>query len=91
MGKLKELLSKVKCSLSLEVNRHRDYYESIEHAVEELIGEGEIDEEMGRKMIEANTLIYLCFYPDTPIGSYTVYGYDLDLVLYMALRYMDGD
>lgn len=34
-----------------------------------------------KKSIELDTIIKLQFYPRTPVGSYTIVGYDLDDVV----------
>lgn len=83
MEKLKQILSIAKCSVSLTVNNHRDYYENvIEHLKNE---ETEIDVNILNKMIELDTIIHLQIYPNTPIGSYSVYHYDLDTCISIAL------
>lgn len=84
MDKLKELLSKCKCSVELEVNRHKDFYETVEQNIEEEERK-EIEKEVWDKMVELNTIVSLHFYPDTPIGFYKIYHYDLDKCLEEAL------
>ena len=36
-------------------------------------------------MIETDTIVVLQFYPDTPIGSYSIWHHDLDAALDAAL------
>lgn len=95
MNKLKEILSLCKCSVSLEVNQHRDYYMSAERYLDEDIARLEcppdIDAETRKKMIETDTIINLHFYPLTPIGFYDLYDYDLDRCLDTALQILKGD
>jgi len=89
MDKLKQLLDKCKCSVDLNVNQHRDYYMTATERLKELDSQEcppEIDPWVRDKMIELNTVIELHFYPDTPIGSYHICHYDLDLALDMALE-----
>ena len=45
----------------------------------------DISKEVYEKMIELNTIIELQFYPDTPIGSYKIYHYDLEMAIDEAL------
>ncbi len=45
----------------------------------------EIEPEVRKAMIDKNIIIDLKFYPDTPIGSYSIYHYDLDMALDEAL------
>ncbi len=86
MDKLKELLMKCECGVFIEVNQHRDYYQTAEQAIlEDIERDDKLDEDIKAKMIELNTIIRIQFYPITPIGSYVVYHYDIDLALDMAL------
>ena len=87
MDKLKELLMKCECGVFIEVNEHRDYYQTAEQAIlEDIERDGEkLDEDIKAKMIELNTIVRVQFYPNTPIGHYVVYHYDIDLALDAAL------
>lgn len=88
MEKLQKLLDKCKCGVHLTVNQHRGYYQTAEEALKEKEGyecPPEIEPEVRAAMIEKNTIIDLQFYPDTPIGSYSIYHYDLDMALDEAL------
>jgi len=85
---LDELISKCKCGVYLSINEHRDSYHTIEQAIREINSinsEIEINDELARRMIKENTIISLQFYPDTPIGSYTIYGTSVNEVLKEAL------
>ena len=86
--KLQELISRCKCSVTVSVNDHRDYYRSVSEALIELdiCMQGiEINEDVRAKMIELDTIIEVRFYPDTPISFYLVYHFDLELALDEAL------
>lgn len=90
MDKLKELMSRCKCGLFLTINEHRDYYQKAEDYLEEIQARQpesplKIAADVRAKMIELNYIIDLQFYPDTPIGSYSIYHYDLDMALDEAL------
>lgn len=84
MEKLNELISLCKNSVSIDINNHRDYYMS----VLEYIGNDieDIDESVLNTMVELDTTISIQFYPDTPIGSYTVYHYDLETAVDKCLN-----
>lgn len=88
MDKLKTLLSQCKCGVHVTINEHRNYYQPAEQALEEL-GSFEcppkITDEVKQKMIETNTIVNVMFFPDTPVGSYDIYHYDLDTALDEAL------
>jgi len=87
--KLKTLLERCKCSVSVEVNKHRDYYQSATDYIEEAEAfecPPEIAPEVRRTMIETDTVISIQFYPDTPIGSYDVWHFNLDEALKQCLE-----
>jgi hypothetical protein len=88
MDKLQQLMSRCKCGVHLQVNGHRDVYQSVAERLDQyeaLAGGLELADEVRQKMIEKDTIIDLQFYPDTPIGSYSIYHYDLDAALDQAL------
>jgi hypothetical protein len=88
MEKFKKLLALCKCGVFLTVNEHRDYYYT---AAQELDAaksypcQPNIDAEVEARMIETDTIVRLHFYPDTPIGSYEVWHYDIDSAIDEAL------
>jgi len=89
MDKLLKLISMCRCGVYLTVNQHRDYYETAAQKLEESEGyecPPEIDEIVKQKMIGTNTIITIQFYPDTPIGSYEIWHYDLELALNEAIE-----
>lgn len=88
MNNLKKLLSLCKCGVFLTVNEHRDYYISAVERLEDLAGmecPPEYSDDVKQKMIESDTIIELQFYPDTPIGSYTILHHDIDAALDAAI------
>jgi len=90
MDKMKELMSRCKCGVYLIINEHRDYYQKAEDYLEEIQTRQpenplEIAADIRAKMIELNYIIDLQFYPNTPISSYSIYHYDLDMALDEAL------
>jgi len=85
MQKLQELIKKTKCSVSVEINIHRDYYETIENYIEPE-ERNDISNDVWLKMIELDTCIELQVYPDTPIGFYVIYHYDIEKAIDIALR-----
>jgi hypothetical protein len=89
-SKLLKLLSRCKCGVFLTVNEHRDYYQTARECLDKIreYDEATIDElpvETFDKMVETNTIVCLQFYPDTPIGSYTIYHHDVEAALDQAL------
>lgn len=87
MDKLTKLLDLCKCGVRLQVNEHRNMYQSAKQALEELrANDEEIADDVCTKIIETDTLISLVCYPDTPIGFYQVFHFDLDSALDEALE-----
>ena len=89
MDDLIKLLSLCKCGIYLTVNEHRDYYQSAEEKLNEMHEREEdpdITDEVRKKIIETNNIIILQFYPNTPIGSFTVLHYDIREALKIALE-----
>ena len=80
MDKFKELLSLCKCSVEVAVNDHKDYYESVSEHLTEDDKEG-LSEEVLNEMIRRDTVIRVIAYPNTPVGNYCVYHYDLDMAI----------
>ena len=90
MDKFKELVSKCKCSVEISVNDHRDYYDTVESS----IGEDErkeIEQDIFDIMVKTDTIVRVQFYPRTPIGSYTVYHYDIDKAMEIALEILNQE
>ena len=90
--KLKKIFARCKCGVYLIVNQHRDYYQTAEQKLKELDlldATDEIDPEVRRIMIETNTVVDLQFYPDNPIGSYSIYHYDIDAAIDEALECLE--
>lgn len=90
--KLKLLLARCKCGVHLTVNEHRDYYDSVEQflADREALVE-DTASEIRQKMIEANTVVCIQFYPRTPVCFHVVYHHDLDAALDEALECLGGE
>ena len=92
MDKLKELLSLCKNSVTVSVNQHRDYYESVEDHLKNLYSLGnedykeEIDEDVLNEMIRTNTIVSVQAYPRTAIGFYRVHHYDLQTAIELVLK-----
>lgn len=89
MSKLQQILDKCKCGVFLTVNRHRDYYETAEETLLQMQGyecPPRIDNDVREIMEKTNTIIELQFYPNTPIGSYSIYHYNLEKILDQALE-----
>ena len=85
MERLKELISKAKCGVYIEVNKHKDYYESVyTHITPEK--QDDIPSDILDKMIELDTCVRLQVYPNSPIGFFVIYHYDLEKAIDIALN-----
>jgi len=92
MEKFQQILNRCKCGVHLTINEHRDYYQSAEQRLEELDClecPPELEDDIRQTMIDTNTIIDLQFFPDTPVGSYSVYHHDLEMALNEALEYLN--
>lgn len=82
MDYLLEISKLCKCSVTVEINSHRDYYLTAEQEIVDNIDLfSETEEEIINKMIELDTIISITCYNKTPIGSYQLHHYDLELAL----------
>lgn len=98
MNKLNEIISRCKASVTVDINNHKDCYRSVITELGEIastednkkiMAELEISEFVFSKMNEKDTIISVQFYPYTPIGSFTVYHYDLDKCLDEVIKILD--
>lgn len=82
MEKLKEILELCKCEVTIDINSHRNDYLTAQEFIQNLeILEINIEDYDRVIMIASNTIIRIQAYPETPIGSYTVYHWDLETAL----------
>lgn len=81
MDKLIELFNLCSASVTIIHDEHKDFYQTVEEFIndrEKALGESlSIDADVRKFMVEKNHMITLHAYPDTPIGFYTVYHWDL--------------
>lgn len=95
---MEEVIKKCKAGVYLSVNENRDSYQSVGDRIKEINDldfshnghhknyEPEIDDKLASKLIEADSIYELQFYPLSPIGFYTVYGSSLSEVVEKALE-----
>lgn len=84
MQKLQELISLCKASISIDINNHKSSYETIEQYVSD--DAAEIDSEVLAEMIKRDIVFRLQVYPNTPIGFFVIYHYDIDLAIIEAIE-----
>lgn len=79
MEKLNELFNLCSASVTIIHDEHKDYYQSVEVFLSDLesLMPISLDADVRKVMVEKNHMITLHAYPDTPIGFYTIYHWDL--------------
>lgn len=93
---LTKLIGKCKASVIVTANEHRDNYQTVEDYFNEIEQQrdddlrGDIETEVYNKMVKTDTIIEVHFYPNTPIGFYQVFHYDVELALKEALKISEG-
>jgi len=88
--KIETLFKKCKCSVTITYNKHKDFYENVDAYITNLICHSIIDKDdieldIIKHMKELDTIIEIHFYPDTPIGGYSIYSYDINDAIDKAL------
>ena len=96
-GQLKVLQAQCKGGVSIEFNPQYSNYESIQKYLEDIamvqnVKLSElIDDETLRGITKADQLIELHMYPDTPIGSYKLYHWDIGAIVKQAITLLEKD
>lgn len=85
MENLKELISICKASVGVSINDHKDFYESVEAHIPSEQREY-IDPDIFNEMVKRDTIVRVQAYPDSPVGCYIVYHYDVEFAIYEMLR-----
>ena len=52
--------------------------------------DGDIEDCIKDKIIELNTIVELQFYPDSPIGFYKIYHYDIEMAVDDAIKIINN-
>lgn len=87
--KLNKLIELCKYSVHLTINGHRDYYKTAGQYFNKN-PEEDIEPDVYEKMKELDTIIEVQYYPDTPVGFYKIYHYDLERAIDEALSSLSG-
>ena len=91
---MKRIIDKCKCGVLFNANEHRDYYEDAETwLINNCHDQKEIDDigkDVWEEMIKRDTILHIQFYPNTPVGFYSVYHYDYDELIKKALSILGG-
>jgi hypothetical protein len=94
MTPLDKLLSLCKCGVHITVNAHRNYYETAENYWKGLCAGdkdlvNEVSPEVVKTMLDTNTIVQIQAYPETPVGFYSVYHYDINKAIEEAIRCLE--
>lgn len=84
------IIDKCKCGWSIEVNEHRNVYETVEQYISD-DDQKEIEPEVFQGMVKSDTVIRIQFYPETPIGFFVVYHYDMSKALQEVYKTLTGE
>lgn len=87
--KLKRILELCKCTVTVQVNEHRVFYESVEKYLSNASVVDPPPSDILKGMVERDAVVEITAYPTTPIGSHTVFHYDLDAALDMMLETLE--
>lgn len=78
-GLLDEIAAICKCEVSVNINRHRNYYESVADYFEDR--DSDTTPDVMAEMIKRDTIIEVQVYPSTPVGFYYFAHWDLETAL----------
>ncbi len=79
MTPISELLSLCKAEVLIEMNEGKNcYLSAADFLSENEDWKEETGEEIWQAMIEKNVVISIQAYPNTPVGFYRIYHYDID-------------
>lgn len=93
MSRLSELMERCACGVSVEVNEHRNDYETAaEWFARRRPGDlTEVTPEVRAEMIRLNRIVYVHAYPTTPIGFFAALHHDLEAACAEVLAGMDAE
>lgn len=94
MDKLSELLARCKCGVYVQINVHRDVYDTASQWWEQqdcISGDSLRDTtaSVRAEMMRLDTVVDVQFYPDTPTGFFRIAHFDLEAALTEALGCLD--
>jgi LmbE family N-acetylglucosaminyl deacetylase len=86
-----DMLPRHECSLTIEHNDHKSYYETAKAFIDDHAWWQWRDEESKRLAIKNDDVWTMQWYPDTPVGSITVASHSLESLLDFAKEVSDGN
>lgn len=87
-SKIAELAGLCAAGVALEINPHKNYYDSVQQYLTDKVGEpaDDIDIDIYNQMIKQDCIIEIQFYQHSPIGFDVVYHHNLNEALNQALE-----
>jgi hypothetical protein len=86
MDEFIKLVSLCKCSVEISVNDHKDYYLSVQDYINDEFEEPDIELNILQEMIRLDTVVRIQAYPNTPIGFFVVFHYDINQAVDIAIK-----
>ena len=84
MEKIKQLQNYCNCWITIQINEHRNNYESVEKYFENewrKEDKEEIPKDVYDEMVRTDTIVSIQYYPRTPVWFNLVYHYDIEKAL----------
>lgn len=88
MQKLNELTALCKAAVHLEINGHKGIYQTVQEYLSE--EDDPIPDDVRAEMIKRDSVVYLQFYPNTPVGFYVIWHYDIEIAVQRAIDIING-
>ena len=85
-NKLQDLVDLCKCEVTLTVNEHKVYYQTVEQWLNEDRDKDEVSEDTRANMIASDSVVTLQWYPRTPVGFYRIIDATIDGAINRALE-----
>lgn len=89
MKRFEKICSMCKVSASIDYNEHENIYSTIAGEIDDKETRDMIGKEVFDEMVRLNRCYIIRMNPRTPIGTLTVYHYDLDILLDEALKELE--
>jgi len=92
MDNLEKLAEKCKGEVIVRVNSYKSMYQNASQYIETLkqLGCYDVEKDVEDQIIKSGNVVEVIFYPDTPVGHYSVTHYDIKTAIYLALEIMEG-
>lgn len=83
MNDLKKLIDICNYEVKIAINEHKNTYQKVKDRICDLKSidaffDDEVNEDVYNKMCELDTMVCVTAYPNTAVGFYVIYHYDVD-------------